>query len=62
MIDNLNLTNATASKLRWMTMIDFMINGGNVHVADTTANWLVSTVGAVGKSRRYNLLARPITG
>ena len=54
------MTDNATDKLKWMSMVDFMVNGGNVHVTDTMANWIACRVGVVSEGRRYNLLAKPI--
>jgi hypothetical protein len=50
----------TGDKLKWLSMVDFMVNGGNTHLAETVAGWLASVDGVVSEGRRYNLLAKPI--
>jgi hypothetical protein len=59
MTDNQNLS-STPGYVHWMYMVDYMTNGGNVHVADTMASWMASSAGQVSAGRTHNLLAKPI--
>lgn len=58
MNDNQDL-DSTPGYVHWMYMVDFMTNGGNVHVADTLASWMASSAGQVSAGRIPNLLNKP---